>query len=1174
MAAGRNKSKPKHRPNQKTLWKSIFREIWQTPSRFIAILAITALGTGFFAGLKATGPDMLSTGQYYFTSRNLMDFRLLSTMGFTQEDIDLLQNREDIEVVMAGYGMDLLVHREDKEQAVRFHSIPEDEWQEGSGSLNRISITEGRMPQKADECLADDDSSIKIGEKIRLAESNNQDMLDMVAVREFTVVGLAKSPLYIIPSRGNTNIGNGRLNSFLYVMPSAFDSEYYTELFLTVKGASSLAFYSDDYKDLIGDTSDSLKKFAEERSQVRFDEIHKEAAEKLEDARRELADKREEADQKLADALKKLLDAETEIADGEAELNRNAAKLKDAAAEIESGQQTLNSARSELERRQAEYEAGVAQLSDKRKEYEAGLAEYNRQLAAFNQAESQLNAMQQAVDGLEQGSAGLAGILAQIAAAQTPEEKAALEQAFQQAAGEVIGGIRQLAAALEAAGMADQAVALSAAADSAGGMLAAGQYDAVVQITSAVPAQLRPELEKSRQALEAGRPALEAAGAQLQQAAAAIAAAEQQLAAGKAALDGGWQQLAAGENSMADARRQLEDGKTKLADARTKLADARAELDDGWKEYRENEAEAEEKFAEAEQEIEENQQKLDDVKRPEWFVLDRDTNPGYAGFASDADRIKAIAAVIPPFFFLVAALVCLTTMTRMVEEQRTQIGTLKALGFGKRTIAMKFLTYAGTASVAGSLLGILVGFLVFPPTIWSAYSIMYNMIPLKPGNNTLLAFVSVAAMVACNVAATLASCYGELRSVPAALMRPKAPRSGSRVFLERIPFIWKRLKFSQKVTVRNLMRYKKRFFMTVVGVAGCTALLLTGFGVRDSITGIISRQFGVLSDYDLAGSLVDPSDSKADTELNRLAPQLGDMLYFQQTAVEARAGRENNAGMTTFLFVPENAQTLHEFIILQQRVGGQAIEFPQGDHVVVTEKLAKRLKLEVGSTFELNRSGEKEVTVTVGGIAENYVQNYIYMAAETYSKLMNAEPEFTSFFMRLPENPKFSEQETLSKLVDTKGVAGVMNMADLKSNLDDMLKSLDSVVWLIIVSAAALAFVVLFNLTNINITERAREIATLKVLGFYNKEVASYVYRENLLLTLIGIAVGLVGGIFLHRFVIVTAEIDEVMFRRLILPLSYVWSALFTLACAMIVNLVMLRRLHRIDMVESLKSAE
>ncbi len=1159
---------------KKTFYKSILREILSTPSRFLAIVAITALGTGFFFGLKATGPDMKETGRQYFSEQRLMDFRLLSTMGFTQEDIQQLRQRQDVDAVMAGYGFDILVQRQDKEQAVRVHSLPEDTSPGNPDYLNQLIVIEGRLPTAPNECVVDSEQKIEVGETIRVTQSNNTEITDMLKEKEFTVVGRVQSPLYIANQRGNTNIGNGRLHFFIYLPFNAFDSEYYSEVFLSVKGAGTLAFYGGEYKNLITKTTTGLEAFGEQRAEIRYQEILDEANQKLDDARQELADKRAEADAEFADAWQKIVDGEAEIASAKKEINANQVKLDDAAAAIVTGRQQASDGRAELERRQAEFDAGARQLAEKSEAYQAGLDAYNQQRAAFDKANQQLSEMQKAVTGMEQAAAALQNLAGQISAAATPEEAAPLIEAFTAIAKEYITGLQQMAAGLTQAGMAQQAALLQDSATAMQEMLTAGQYDGVAGVAAAVPPQIKPALEGAQAQLDANLPALEQAAAQLAEGKAALEAGAAQMAEGKAALEAGWAQLAGAESQLADAANQLEEGRKKLADARVKLADAQKELAKGKQEYNDKKAEAEEKFAEAEQEIADNQKKIDDLKKPEWFVFDRDKNPGYSGFTSDTDRIKAIAAVIPPFFFIVAALVCLTTMTRMVEEQRTQIGTFKALGFGKRTIAFKFLFYAGAASVAGSVLGVIIGIAIFPSTIWSAYQIMYSMTNLRPANNIGLAIASVGAMVLVNIGATLMACYGELREVPAILMRPKAPKAGQRVFLERIPFIWKRMKFSQKVTIRNLFRYKKRFFMTVIGVAGCTALLLTGFGLRDSITGLISRQFGGINHYNLAGSLLDPSDSTQDTPLNEILPKLGTALYFNQTTIDASNGGENNAGMSTFLYVPEDAQLMNQFVTLLERTSGKAIEFPQGDAVIITEKLAKRLKASVGDTIEINRSGEKAVSVTVGGITENYVYNYVYMAPDTFRSLFGEEPEFTSFIVQMSENSPYSEQEALTKLVDTENVLGVLDIGDLKSNLDGMLESLDSVIWLIIVSAAALAFVVLFNLTNINITERAREIATLKVLGFYNGEVASYVYRENLMLTFIGIAAGLAGGVFLHQFVITTAEIDEVMFRRLVMPLSYLWSILFTLLSALLVNVVMLRRLKKIDMVESLKSAE
>jgi len=1202
-------------------------------------LAITALGAGFFAGLKATSPDMRATADHYYGDGHLMDLRVLSTLGLTQADVEILAARPDVEAVMAGWGMDALTEHPEGDQPARLNALPYDTSDDNPHYLNRPTVTEGRMPLAADECLVDASSAWQVGDVITLSAANSADALDLMLQHRFTVVGRATSPAYVSFFRGNTNIGDGRVVYFAYLHPDAFDQEVYTDVYLRLAGSGAVSSFSDAYDDLIDTEADALEVLGEARAQVRYDEVKAEGEAELADARQKLADARQEvadgevelidgrqeledaraeADEKLADAWQQILDGEAEIANGWSEVRSNEQKLADADAQIAGGDAALATARAQLQTGWAEYDTGEKALDKQTKtwrkgrdQYDAGKAAYDAGLAAWEAGQAaweagaaQVESLNQAVAGIGQAVTGLEGLLQQVAAG-TP----GADVLFEQTALEAAAGLRQIAAGLAAAGL-PGGDAMTAAAQGMEDAVAAKAYDVAYGTLAAVPAALQPGLDAAAAELAAGKAELDAGKATLDESNATLQAAKAELDAGKKALDAGTDQLKAaraeldaGEAAVAEnaatldaARAQVADGRSQLKTAKTELADAERKLADGKAEYAEQKAEAEEKIADAEveladgeaeladarqkladaeEEIADGQRRLDELEVPEWYVRTREANPGYSGFASDTNRIDSIAVVIPVFFFLVAALVCLTSMTRMVEEQRMMIGTLKALGYGRASIAAKYVGYAAIASIAGAVLGVVVGFIAFPSTIWQAYSILYIMPPIRLwDSNQMLAAVSILVSVLCTTLATLAACINELRSVPAELLRPKAPRAGKRVLLERIGPLWRRLSFMMKVTARNLFRYKKRFFMTVIGVAGCTALLLTGFGLRDSISGIVSRQYGGINLYDLIAVTADPSTAEADTPLNALLPKIGTGIYLQEQLIEAESDAGSSNGLTVYIDVAEAPERLAEFVHFEDRTTGVVLDFPQEGGVVITEKLADRLKLKAGDTFSINFPNEKPVTTTVAAVMENYVMNHIYATPRQYEALFGKAPAYDTVLINQSADSALDTDQALNTLLETDGVAGASDIAGMKARFDDMFSSLDAVVWLIILAAGLLAFVVLYNLTNINITERGREIATLEVLGFYNGEVASYVYRENLILTGIGIAVGLVLGVYLHQFVITAAEVDEVMFRRVVEPLSYLWAVLFTFGCAMLVNLVMLPRLRKVDMVESLKAAE
>ncbi|MDL2327112.1 ABC transporter permease [Ruminococcaceae bacterium OttesenSCG-928-A11] len=1125
--------------------------------RFIAIFAISALGAGFYAGLKGTGPDMKATADRYYAAQHLADFTLQSTLGFTDGDVDALAAEAGVGQVMPGYALDLLVEHPEGSEAVHFVSLPEHCGGDDPAWLSRPVVVAGRLPAAADECVVDSASGYAIGDTISLSGENDPDTLDLMAQNAFTVVGRAESPSYIAFQRGNTNIGNGRVSFFAYLTPAAFDQTAYTLISLAAADADGLSAFSEGYAGAADDLEATLEALAPVRAQARYDEIYAEGLAELTDARAELADGRAEADEKLAEAWQEILDAEAEIADGWVKVRENEQKLADAEGELADGQKAYDDGLASLQSGEGQYHSGLAA-------YQQGLAKYKAALAEYGERKAQVDAIAPGITGLPDATAGAlaaleggdhAGFAELAAVALTGAGGGAgllgqsEDPAAQQAAGAVNALIGEAAAALGQQPVPDFATAAAK----------------LQQISTYHPA-MAGALAATQAALDEGKAALDAS-------ARTLADSKAQLDAAKAAIDAGYAALPEAAQKLADGKAEIADGRRQLAEARAELADAERELADGKAEYAAEQADAYAEIAEAEAEIADGQQALDDLEPPEWYIRPRGSNPGYSGFASDAERIDAIAVVIPVFFFLVAALVCLTSMTRMVEEQRGFIGTMKALGYQPFSIAGKYLIYAAFASLSGAVLGVVVGLVVFPMAIWQAYGMMYIMPELSLFNSPVLAVTSAAACVLVTTAATLAACLGELRSVPAQLMRPRPPRAGKRVFLEHIGPLWRRMNFMQKVTVRNLFRYKKRFFMTVIGVSGCTALLLTGFGLGDSISGIVPRQYGGIELYTVQAALTEPSDSTAATALNETWPQYGQALYTMEALVDAHSDGGSSAGMTVYLFVPEKPEDLTRFISLHDRKTQAPLAFPADGGVVITEKLADRLKVAAGDRFEVARAGEKPVALTVAGVTENYVYNYIYMPPAQHAQLFGEAPEYTGLLMNLnPDAP--APEAVVSALLEAKPVAGAVDIGAMTDQLNDMFESLNAVVWVVIAAAALLAFVVLYNLTNINITERTREIATLKVLGFRPGEVSAYVYRENLVLTLIGTAFGLVLGVFLHDFVTVTAEVDEVMFRRTIEPLSYLYSVVFTILCGVVVNLVMQRRLNRIDMVESLKSIE
>lgn len=654
-----------------------------------------------------------------------------------------------------------------------------------------------------------------------------------------------------------------------------------------------------------------------------------------------------------------------------------------------------------------------------------------------------------------------------------------------------------------------------------------------------------------------------------------------------------WDKLNDGKNelekAMEDTQRQLKSAADQIDALRlqyetvilpsgnkTLIAQTQAQLEAAEAEYRESKKTADDKFKSEKQKILDGEAELkefDDIKS---YVFTRDDNPGYAEFNDNAGRVDAVASVFPVFFLLVAILVCVTTMTRMVEERRTEIGTFKALGYSNGTIISKYVIYSTTAGVTGCTVGCVVGCAALPNIIFNAYAMMYHikdMDAVVPWHYIILGFIVA---VICTALVSWFTCRRELHQRPAALMRPKTPKAGKRNLLERIGFVWKRLKFTSKVTARNLFRYKARFFMTVIGVAGCTALILAAFGLMDSIGGIVDKQFGEINKYNLS---IVFSEAKTDQKAFEVADKIGESysiknsMAIYQDEITVYDNETDTTYGDTYIIVPSNPKELRSVIDLHDRQTGKGVELTDGG-CVMTEKLADRMGLKIGEEFKITDSSDKEVTLKLSAVCENYLYSYVYISPDYYNSCFGSKAAYNILDTYLDCNDEVERDALASGLLESDEIITVSYSDSGVENFRKMLTTLNMVVYVMIISAGALAFVVLYNLTNINIAERAREIATIKVLGFYNREVSEYIYRENIILTIIGALFGLFLGVFLNGFIIQTVEVDIVMFGRDIMPQSFLFALGLTFLFAIIVNFFMYFKMRGIDMVESLKSIE
>lgn len=1042
-----------------TVWKSTFREIKQSLGRFLAILAIVALGVGFLAGLKATQPAMLETVQEFYDNTNFYDYRLLSTVGFGREDVETFRNREDVEAAEGAVQFDILCDSTGgSTRVLKAHSITEE--------VNQLMVISGRLPESPDECVVDanlyDESWI--GKKIKLSAANAEEDLEHFAYEEYVITGTVRSPLYIQFERGTTSLGNGKVSGFLFLLPEGFAEDYYTEIYVAFD--HSFAMYSDEYKNYIDARQKDWEAATLAVAEERYVTVKADAEKQLAEGKAELAEKQGDAEEELADAKKQLDDAAEQIAAGEKQ-------LADAKAEMETAPETLAQKEAELEAAEQ----------------------------AIMEAESQLDMGEIAL------GVGIAQGMGQISDAMSSLQSIDLRSfGLGQSNGDPVQ---------ESSGITSDAM----------GSLS----DASQQLTDA----------------------------------------KQQIADGRAQIATAKQQIAAGKTAIAEAKQQLEDGKKEIAKSELELADAKKQYEEGVKEYEEGLEEFNTQIADAKQQIADGEKALAELEEPDAYVLGRDTNVGYVCFESDSSIVDGIANVFPLFFFLVAALVCITTMNRMVEEQRTQIGVLKALGYSEWTIMSKYIFYSGSAAVIGCVLGFLGGTLLFPRVIWYAYGMLYQVDSLVYIFEWKMALISLAAALACSVGATWISCRHELTQVAAQLMRPKAPKAGKRVILERIPFIWKRLKFLQKVSVRNILRYKKRFFMMIVGISGCTALLVTGFGVRDSIKDVATQQFTEIQTFDLSVVYSEPLNEAMEQELSDMTGQGVSAYTF---AMESTVDLMTSNGSKDINMVVLNTEMDNTPFVNLHTTGKEPIENPASGEAVISHKIADQYDIGVGDTITLRNDDMRTIQVEISGIFQNFVYNYVYISSDTYEEQLGEAPEYKTAYVNLEEGVDGHMISTV--IMNSTNVASVSVSKDTMDRFSSMMKSLDLIVFVIILSAAGLAFIVLYNLTNINITERVREIATIKVLGFYEKETAAYVFRENNILAFLGAMVGLVLGYFLHQFVMSQINVDMVTFDVRIKPISYIYSVIMTLLFAFLVNETMKKKIDQVSMTESLKSVD
>ena len=1076
-----------------TYLKDIFREIKISLGRFLSILCIVAIGVAFFAGIKASAPDMKNSADTYFDKYNVQDIQVYSTIGLTKKDVAAIKKIKGVKSVQPSFSMDTLSQIDSTQMVIKVISYGIDQ------KMNKIRVVEGRMPERENECLVEASSATNklygtfhIGDTIKLQSGTDEALSKSLKHTKYKIVGTCYNPNYLSYEKGSSNIGSGTVNSFIYIQNTNVLKDYYTEVDVCVKGAKDLDCYSDEYFDVVDPVLKKIKKISNKQIDARIQSYQS-----------ELDEKKQEATDKFKDAESQFNDAQNKIDSGLSEIQSNELKLQNSKDQINQGWNeyyanlqlldnipTLQNAIAQIE----ESEKKLPELLSQKEQVENGLQQIN--------AEGDLNTkrtlIQNAIDFIDFALKKLENY-PDSSDAETIRIKLNEKK-------ELLQGQLSLI---------DQAIAKKA------------ELEAIL-----------PQIQSGIEQIQAG-------------------------VAKKAELQSQLNQLLNAKNELNNAYVSLINGRAQYEDGVSKIEDAKNELNKSIEQLTLSKAEFNIQKHDALRELSDAQLEIDKMEG-KWIVLDRNSHYSYRDYGACADRMDGIAKVFPVFFFLVAALVCMTTMTRMVDEQRNEMGTLKALGYSKLQIASKYIIYALIASILGSILGCSLGMYLFPTVIFNAWNTLYNIDQIKFLFQPGLILLASGSVTGITLLATLYSIYSELIEMPSQLMRPKAAKAGKKILLERITFIWKRLSFLQKVTARNIFRYKKRFFMTIIGIAGCSALLVAGFGINDSISDIVNQQYNVIYHYD---ATVSAKTSEITSQIKSLKG-VKDVYEEDHLAVTTKI---ENKDISTTVHIISNDKKFKDFCTLFN--GNNEFDLDDSS-VLISQKMATKLNKKAGDTIKIKDANNKVIKAKIKGVFTNYVGHHIY-ASESLYKSWNTNAKTTHIYLiKSKKTTKKFERNLGNKIMNIDGVQSVTFYSSLQKNFKDMIKSISYIVVVLVISAACLAFVVLYNLSNVNISERKREIATIKVLGFTRKEVDAYINRETILLTILGSLIGLGIGIGLHHLIMNLAEMDDIMFGRTINSISYVISFVMTIGFNAIINLCMHKKLNNIQMVESLKAVE
>ncbi|EOL43904.1 FtsX-like permease family protein [Enterococcus phoeniculicola] len=1135
------------------MWKTSIREIWQSKARFLSILGIIFLGVAFFVGIGATGPDMIRTGDRYFREHQLADTTIVSTLGIVDKDIKTIKEMPEVAEVTPQYSKD--VNITEKNSVIRFIGL-----NIKNQGINQYIIQEGRLPEKSGEIALDSLAQIKgrykVGDTFKLEDKDDKD--GVFKKDTYKIVGFVNSPEYIENvSRGNTNVGTGSIDFFVVIPEEDLDLSTYTRALIRYKNTTDAQAYSDEYDRLVNKNEAALEKILKNRPEERLNEVKIEAKDEIKQAQKKIDD----GEKALNDGEKKLADSKKELDDGKKKLSESQTELNE---KISTGQKEIDENQAKLQESQAELNQQSETLAQKKQELSAVESQISTAKQTLTDLTIQQSDLQRKAGQLDSALSTyqvIEGLLEQV--------KTVADEEFTESLKQTLNTLSTLLIQVDASQELKDAV------NQLSQSLNEADLNQVVQ-----------EVQTAKNTLLQQQKELEAGLQQIQQAIATINEQIDQYNSGKEQISNGELQIQVaqlqidnGQDRLTSAQKELTAGKTEgqkqIDEAQKELDEGQKAYDEGIKTFEKEKKENQPKLDDAKKKVKDAEKRLEELKPAELIFTNRNDNPGYTEYKENANRISSLATVFPIIFFLIAALVSLTTMTRMVEEKRNEIGTFKALGYKNGEIAQKFLLYSFSAGMTGAILGLVLGFYLFPSIIFSAYGQMYNLDGFQTPWYWSYSLIGIAVALVCTVGTALLVVRIDLFSTPANLLRPKAPKAGQRILMERVTPLWKRLSFIQKVTMRNLFRYKQRMLMTILGIAGCMSMIITGFGIRDSISDVVNVQFNKLWHYQAIVTFKEEATSKQTQEYEQAIEALDS--FQDSLPMSSETLTLSETGKTTqdvSVYVPKDPDNISKFVLFNDRKTGEKYSLTN-DGVIINEKLSKLFDLKPGDTIELANSDKKQFKVKITAIAENYTGHFAYMTPTYYQKVFGKTPSYNTDVLLFDKDLSAQSENSMAQmLMENPKVINVTFLTQSINALDETISSLNIVIWVLIVSAGMLAFIVLYNLTNINISERIRELSTIKVLGFYDKELIMYVYRENIILTVLGIFAGLFFGKWEHGYILQTVEVDMVMFSPEIHWLSYVYSSLITILFTFIVGVVMYFKLKKVDMIEALKSNE